>query len=679
MKFLAKMMGHGNYFVEWKEQFVSQERGNRVVHYFLKDSGGESILAVVGTERSVRHMFYVVADEFLQAHGKESSVHTGFKWRSRREVVDWLTSMLSKQHSPRDHSEPCKFDAIQTLGSLQFSHSGVVVPQSKVRPSRNSKGLASDIVWSGAAWTCGKRLKHYPSFCRNGTSIMVQSFVYVMAKGDNHYLAYLEDMYEDKRGQKKVKVRWFHHSQEVKGVITLRNSHPREVFITPYVQAISVECVDGSATVLNREHYEKCVNAFPHDALSKVHLCYRQFKSNRLKSFDLSKLRGYFDQPVFSCLSLSVLSKSEPVFDSLTEDDDEDLDPENSVRPLVKRMRNAKGCRNFEFANSKVRKSGSHQHMLTYKSCQNHNYSFLGTRLLSHRHVLDDNNPTYEVNEKIELLCQDSGIRGCWFRCTVLYASSKQIRVQYDDLQDEDGYGNLEEWVPACKVALPDKLGMRHPGRLITRPVPQEKTELTLDIGVAVDAWWSDGWWEGVVTGLDVSGNDDVLVYFPGESLFLNIHRTNLRISRDWLGGHWINIDTKPSILSTISDYKHSKSATHVAMSCVDVNTDTNPSHVKEEEETLEETALASLEKLREANDEQKQVPSDEDNRSEDDDDVADTKNSTRDLNSCDSEEENDERSNGVKSEMDCSMETSEPNREEEEGEDMDMEGVDAL
>lgn len=57
---------------------------------------------------------------------------------------------------------------------------------------------------------------------------------------------------------------------------------------------------------------------------------------------------------------------------------------------------------------------------------------------------------------------------------------------------------------------------MRHPGRLITRPVPQEEMELTLDIGVAVDAWWSDGWWEGVITGLDDSGNDDVNVYFPG-------------------------------------------------------------------------------------------------------------------------------------------------------------------
>ena len=62
---------------------------------------------------------------------------------------------------------------------------------------------------------------------------------------------------------------------------------------------------------------------------------------------------------------------------------------------------------------------------------------------------------------------------------------------------------------------------MRRPGRLITRPVPQEQIELTLDIGVAVDAWWSDGWWEGVVTGLD-SGNDAVHVYFPG-ILIVNI------------------------------------------------------------------------------------------------------------------------------------------------------------
>lgn len=86
-----------HYFVEWQEQYASKERGNRVVHYFLKDNLGESIRAVVGTERSVRHMFYVVSEEFLCAHGAKTSVHAGFRWRSRREVVNWLTSMLSKQ------------------------------------------------------------------------------------------------------------------------------------------------------------------------------------------------------------------------------------------------------------------------------------------------------------------------------------------------------------------------------------------------------------------------------------------------------------------------------------------------------------------------------------------------------------------------------------------------------
>ncbi|EXB54534.1 hypothetical protein L484_006282 [Morus notabilis] len=55
---------------------------------------------------------------------------------------------------------------------------------------------------------CGKQLKHYPAFCRNGITIAVQSFVFVMANGENHYIAYLEDMCEDKRDQKKVKLQF---------------------------------------------------------------------------------------------------------------------------------------------------------------------------------------------------------------------------------------------------------------------------------------------------------------------------------------------------------------------------------------------------------------------------------------------------------------------------------------
>ncbi|KAK4797314.1 hypothetical protein SAY86_029640 [Trapa natans] len=93
-------MSEGSHcFVEWKEQFVSQERGNRVVHYLLKNSSREYVLTIVGTERSLRHMFYVVADEFVQSYGSQVGIHSGFKWRSRREVVDWLTSMTSKSRS----------------------------------------------------------------------------------------------------------------------------------------------------------------------------------------------------------------------------------------------------------------------------------------------------------------------------------------------------------------------------------------------------------------------------------------------------------------------------------------------------------------------------------------------------------------------------------------------------
>ncbi|KAF5479051.1 hypothetical protein F2P56_005556 [Juglans regia] len=551
------MTGTSHCFVEWKEQFVSQERGNRVVHYFLKDSYGESILAVVGTERSVRHMFYVVAEEFLEAYGKENSIHGGYKWRSRREVVDWLTSMLSKQHLHGERSESPKHDPIHS------AMDGVAtpltqVPDDRVHIARSFKGHHPDIVWSGVAWKCGKQLKHYPAFCRNGTTIAIQSFIFVMAKGENHYVAYLEDMYEDKRGQKKVKVRWFHHNQEVKGIIPIRNPHPKEVFITPYVQVISAECIDGPATVLTREHYEKCLASFPHPLLARIHLCYRQFRSNRVKPFDLSKLRGYFDQPILSCLGPDAFSRPEFICHGLAGEEAEQLSSGENVKLGVKRTRSGRACQRFAADHSGVRNSVRVHQMITYDPYENLDYGLSASRrLLSLKHI--DCHPWYpplfKVDGKIELLCQDSGIRGCWFRCTVLQVSRKQMKVRYDDVQDEDGCGNLEEWIPAFKMAMPDKLGMRHPGRSTIRPAPPPKEQLdsALEVGTAVDAWWSDGWWEGVVTGLDNSGDGTMQIYFPGESIVLNVHKKDLRKSKDWMGDQWVDIQGKPDIISALS------------------------------------------------------------------------------------------------------------------------------
>lgn len=92
-------------FVSWEEHIICHERGSRVVHFYLKDTLGDSVLAVVGTERSIRHMMYVVSDEFLHDYGSEGFINnTCTKWRARREVVDWLSSIVSKCQPPVDFS-----------------------------------------------------------------------------------------------------------------------------------------------------------------------------------------------------------------------------------------------------------------------------------------------------------------------------------------------------------------------------------------------------------------------------------------------------------------------------------------------------------------------------------------------------------------------------------------------
>lgn len=87
-------------FVGWEERVICQERGNRVIHFYLQDASGNSVLAVVGTERSVRHMIYVVPDRFLQIYGPKESTNA-FKWRARREVLEWLNCLTSPNQSHR--------------------------------------------------------------------------------------------------------------------------------------------------------------------------------------------------------------------------------------------------------------------------------------------------------------------------------------------------------------------------------------------------------------------------------------------------------------------------------------------------------------------------------------------------------------------------------------------------
>ncbi|XP_044496948.1 uncharacterized protein LOC123219208 isoform X2 [Mangifera indica] len=522
---------HG--FVAWEEHIMCHERGNRVVHFYLKDTFGDLVLAVIGTERSIRHMMYVVSDEFLNAYGSERFINASTKWRARREVVDWLSSLVAKCQPQVDFSNSQVNGRRQDFGSHDLSMTGLITHQTHLLDSialRKLRVQHSNIQWSGVAWICTKQLKHFHSFSRNGTTIAVHSFVFIMAEEKSHYLAYLEDMYEDKKGQKKVKVRWFHYHQEIEGVIPNLHPRPREVFITAHVQVISAESVDGLATVLTPMHYEKCVAAVPHTSTSSIHMCFRQIKNDKKVKYHKRN--------------------------------EEDEDP---VRLTAKRSRSSKGKEGLEGVFG-VKSTFPEGQILNGEG----KYPKLKLRLS--RKTTGIPQPkcpaSFKVDEKIEFLCQDSGIRGCWFRCQVLQTSQKHLKVKYDDVEEADGPRNLEEWIPACRVAPPDKLGMRCPGRPTIRPWPVEDSAgCTFDVGAPVDAWWSNGWWEGVVIAINISGNDVLQVYLPGEDKFLTVQKKDVRTSKDWVGDKWVEVMVNPDILSfvsanTNSDVKHSMCST---------------------------------------------------------------------------------------------------------------------
>ncbi|KAK6124770.1 hypothetical protein DH2020_041491 [Rehmannia glutinosa] len=492
----------------WEERVISQEKDNRIVHYLLVDSTGNQLLAVVGIERSRRHIIYSVTEDFLRVFGSTSTVHAGTRWKSRKDVVECLSSITSGGGPIFANSNQQKIDTTPHLKHLmslmtRFSKRGSPLDE-EIQGSTQLVAQNSEIVWSGDDWICSKQLKHYPAFSKNGINIPVYSFVWILNEEEKGSLGYVEDLYEDQQGEKMVKVRPFLFREDIEGLISKLYPKSREVFITSSEKEISTKHIDGLATVLSPSHFDKCGDFLPQSLSFKCFMCHREFKNNRVNSFGLSKLRGYSTQPILSSLRSQVSTAA-------------------GLKTSVK--------------DNQVAKCESARRRLKIK---------LANRELVDNKLVD--------NENIELLSQDSGMRGCWFRCKILRSSQKLLRVQYYDVDDVDGPGKLEEWVPAAKVAAPDKLGVRCAGRLTVRPWPHwNSSDFRFEVGAPVDAWWCDGWWEGVVIGCDTSVKNNLQVYFPGENNLLTVERKDIRVSKDWIDNKWTDIKAKPDILSFLT------------------------------------------------------------------------------------------------------------------------------
>lgn len=91
----------------------------------------------------------------------------------------------------------------------------------------------------------------------------VYSFVWILGKRGKSYIGYVEDLFEDQKGEKMARVRWFLDGEDVEGRLVKLCPQQRELFLTYTVQKISVKCIDDQAAVLTPSHFKKCNEILP--------------------------------------------------------------------------------------------------------------------------------------------------------------------------------------------------------------------------------------------------------------------------------------------------------------------------------------------------------------------------------------------------------------------------------
>lgn len=481
-------------FVNWEEVFSTNHRGRKEVRYYLKRRDGTSDLAVVGKEKTSGHTKSSSSCRYRYAIRDESlfpSLNLPFelpsKLRSRREVIDWLSGIVT------DHSVSAPHQPVNGLSEAGDTLRLDLETFEDAHLNKMSRHT-TEFVWVGSAWNCKKKRKHYGAYTRSGVRISVQDFLYVLAEGGRRLVAYLNDLYEDTRGKKMAVVQWFHKVDEVGLDLPHSFNNDKEVFFSLCLQDISIECIDGLATVLSPQHYYRFLktDVFVHTNLEPF-VCRNQIDNDVIKMFDITQVKGYWNQYIHRFMS-SV-----------------------GIRPKKRLRRLADGESNSQ------------------------------NILLAEQFVNE-----YTIGSEIEVLSQDSGIRGVWFRAVVIKKHKDKLKVRYRDLTDARNESvNLEEWILSSRVAVADALGIRSDGRMTVRPTQStNKNDCFFEVGCIVDVWLHDGWWEAIV--IHKESDDRIHVYFPGEKKRSIFDGKDLRYSQEWLGDEWKQMKHRPDIAVSI-------------------------------------------------------------------------------------------------------------------------------
>ncbi|XP_020186339.1 uncharacterized protein [Aegilops tauschii subsp. strangulata] len=633
-------------WVGWEEEIMLED-GNGEEHkvcYFLlrappQDGGkSERDLAVVGKYWGPGNMLYSADLQFLQSlqtalkSGSASArvatlalEITQIRWKSRKEVMDWLTSLVS---------DP------------PYGAFGLTCPDYHDGASKDTPSTLSTVGENkeGFTWICklphlDQRRKHYKSFCREGMRISVHDFVFIKSGGRESHVAYVEDMYEDGSAKNMVLVRWFEEPDGEHGVALPPDLYCREIFFGYGLQDLRVEFVEGVAVVLNPQHFEMFKKINGGCSSWQPYVCRRCIDDDTVGPFDIAQLHGYAKQEIVKeivAASSSTVEQAKPpnnngkaaitglaaenhAGSSSTVTGDNTMHKQKEKPPACnttpsssssvindKTMEKQKPppCSATTSTSSTVigdnKTMEKHKEMpppcsMTPQSTINGQIiessvvpcSVVNCQTIVHNQPPPSGTSTcnaaandastmvnpekmFQPGCRLEALSQDSSVRGCWFKCVVLNRREKdnKVMVRYQDLLNSEGKGQLREWLNVARIAEPDHLGIRLTKRHMLRPhLPRHnrKIESPVAVGVIVDARLNGGWWEGIVLQQETAGH--VQVYLQGEGRLVELRVECLRKSFEWHEEQWMPLDARKDVAAKITlDLKKQQGVQQSAM-----------------------------------------------------------------------------------------------------------------
>lgn len=247
-----------------------------------------------------------------------------------------------------------------------------------------------------------------------------------------------------------VVVRWLHKIDEV-GIVLPHNYNDREIFFSLCLQDIGMECIDGLATVLSPQHYDKYLKEAKHTRL-EPYICRRQFDNGDIKPFDITQVKDYWKQEIlrYICTSppLKGPVKSQPSESGLKVD--RNVSEGIECRPK-KRVRLPKDS-DLAFHSAYKQKSLSpclDIHDFDGNLVSNANNGQYAASVSGKQAILQNPPQHLGRGSQVEVLSQDSGLRGCWFRALIIKRHKDKVKVQYQDIKDGDNEtDNLEVKIP---------------------------------------------------------------------------------------------------------------------------------------------------------------------------------------------------------------------------------------